>query len=250
MKNRKKYILQYIIFALVFIISIILFTAALSVLKNDSKEKNVLNNENIETNSYPTVIIDAGHGGEDGGAIGKNGVYEKELNLIISEALEDMLQANGFEVVMTRREDTMLYDKNVDYHGRKKLLDLAERKRIAEQYENAIFISIHMNTFPSEKYRGLQVYYSSNNSFSKSLAESIQISVKETLQNDNSRKTKEAGSSIYLLDRLNAPAILIECGFISNTEECEALCNEEYRKKLVISIFDGIMQFISEENLI
>ena len=244
--SRIKYVFFYIVFAAVFSL-ILIFLAVLS--SKNEKDKGFGSLGVIEDNAKrPTVIIDAGHGGEDGGAVGKNGVYEKELNLLIASDLRDMLRANGINVIMTREEDIMLYDKNADYKGRKKMLDLAARLKIAESYEDCVFVSIHMNSFPQEKYSGLQVYYSGNSEDSLALADKIQLSVCEYLQKDNTRKTKKASGNIYLLDRIRSPAVLIECGFLSNSEECSLLCTEEYRRKLTMSIFCGINEYISENN--
>ena len=131
-----------------------------------------------KVSSLPTIIIDAGHGGEDGGTIGFNGVLEKHLNLEISSHLKELFTSNGFDVVMTRYDDALLYDRNEDYHGRKKALDLEARVKKANLYDNAIFISIHMNSYPQERYNGLQVYFSTKNSNSMKLAENIQFFVK------------------------------------------------------------------------
>ncbi|MBQ7383423.1 MAG: N-acetylmuramoyl-L-alanine amidase [Clostridia bacterium] len=252
MKKEKKlsparYTLEYLIFAVIFSLSLILMLFLVSMLRTDgSPEKSVL--EPDAERRYPTVIIDAGHGGEDGGAIGKNGIYEKELNLAIAQDLAAMLRSSGIDVVMTRETDILLYDRNTDYRGRKKMLDLAARVKIAESYENCIFVSIHMNSFPQEKYSGLQVYYSANTPEARSLAESIQSSVQKHLQKDNNRKIKQASSNIFLLDRIKHPAVLVECGFLSNSEECALLSSEEYRQKLTLSIFCGITEYISEDN--
>ena len=194
----------------------------------------------------PTIIIDAGHGGEDGGAVGKNGILEKELNLSISEKLHDLFSAAGFKVVMTRETDTLLYDKNADYNGRKKELDLAKRVEIANSYENAVFISIHMNSFPDSKYSGLQVYYSKNHSDSSELAANIQAMVHDHLQKSNNRQTKPAGKNIFVLDRIQIPAVLIECGFMSNPNECNALAEDEYQKKLSLTIFSAVVKYIDK----
>ncbi len=187
-----------------------------------------------------TIILDAGHGGEDGGASSASGALEKEINLAITMSLRDLLVASGTHVILTRSEDTLLYDKTVDYHGRKKALDLAARRKIAEETPNAIFISIHMNAFPQTKYRGLQVWYSKNNPASLFLAESIQQLASEQLQPDNTRRIKAATSSIYLLHHLTCPSILVECGFLSNTEEAVLLTTEEYQEKLAFLLFLAI----------
>lgn len=180
----------------------------------------------------PTIILDAGHGGEDGGAVSQSGILEKELNLSIARRLEALLTANGFRVVMTRTEDELLYDKNSDYQGRKKSLDLAARRKIAEETPNCVFVSIHMNSYPDARYDGLQVWYSPNNPASKTVADAIQETVKTNLQPENDRKTKAATSAIYLLHNLTVPSVLIECGFLSNPAEAERLNTPEYQESL------------------
>ena len=189
-----------------------------------------------------TVVLDAGHGGEDGGAVSASGLLEKDLNLDVAKEVKALLEANGVTVVMTRETDTLLYDRNVDYHGRKKALDHAERLRIGQETENSIFVSIHMNAYPQTQYHGLQVWYSPNAPHSKEIAETIQTTVKEHLQPENERRVKAATSSIYLLHHLNSPAVLIECGFLSNPEEAERLNDPEYQKELAFLIFLSIME--------
>ena len=192
----------------------------------------------------PTVVIlDAGHGGEDGGAVSVAGDYEKDLNLALCQQMEILLKANGIPTVMTRTEDILLYDKTVDYHGRKKALDLAARRAIAEAYPNGIFVSIHMNSYPIPRYHGLQVWYSPNHSASHALAEAIQATVAATLQPANDRAVKAAGSNIYLLHRLQSPAVLVECGFLSNPEEAELLGDPAYRRQLALVLFLSLMEF-------
>ena len=245
--SRRKHLAAYILFSVLFALTLLLLISISAYLggEDETKKSSV---PNVPYTERPTIIIDAGHGGEDGGTVGKNGVLEKELNLTIASSLRDMLRAEGFEVVMTRETDTMLYDKNADYKGKKKMLDLAARLRISESYENCVFVSIHMNSFPEERYHGLQVYYSPNDENSALLADRLQSSVKDHIQPDNTRVTKEASKNIYLLDRIKCPAVLVECGFLSNREECALLCTEKYRQKLTLAIFCGICEYISEDN--
>ena len=233
----------YCIFSIVFAMLLIGISSAFSSLFN----QNDMRTHIVSSGSaLPSVIIDAGHGGEDGGAVGINGILEKDINLSIANILRDMLASRGINVIMTRTEDILLYDRNVDYKGRKKILDLSARLKIANENENCVFVSIHMNSFPEAKYSGLQVYYSKNSELSKALADSIQNTVKTHLQPDNSRLTKKADSSIFLLDRCDNPSVLVECGFLSNPNECAKLCSEDYRKKLSLAIIDGICSYITE----
>lgn len=192
-----------------------------------------------------TVVLDAGHGGEDGGAVGQNGALEKDLNLALTNHIADTLWQKGISVLLTRTEDILLYDRNEDYHGRKKLLDLAARLKVARNTENAVFVSIHMNSFPQTQYRGLQVYYSKNHPASAALAESIQTAVRKGLQPENTRKTKAASGNIYLLDRITSPAVLVECGFLSNAEECVLLSDPAYQKQMAAIIADAIADYIA-----
>lgn len=189
-----------------------------------------------------TVVLDAGHGGEDGGTSGY-GLVEKDLNLDIVLTVGQYLSKCGIPVVYTRTEDILLYDKNGDYHGHKKSMDLATRLSVARQTQNPVFISIHMNAYPSSSCRGLQVYYSKNNESSLLLSQSIQNSVVANLQPYNHRKVKMATSSIFLLDRIEDPAILVECGFLSNEEDCALLSDPEYKQRLSFVIACTVAQY-------
>ncbi len=212
----------------------------------DNAESGRENAEASSDISEKLILLDAGHGGEDGGTVGVNGVYEKTLNLEMSAALEVYLRFAGFEVVQTRTEDVLLYDKTADFKGRKKMLDLAERLRIAEELLPDLFISIHMNAFPDGKYSGLTVYYSPNDEQSRVAAEEMRTSVINLLQPGNNRELKRAGSNIYLLNRLDTPSVLVECGFLSNDAECELLCTKEYRNKLSFVLFSSVSSFFAE----
>ncbi len=238
--KKRKFALPFILFSFLFSLSLICAIFISGVFTNEKEASS----DYVDT-SFPTVIIDAGHGGEDGGAVGINGVFEKDLNLEISNDLCDLLRSTGINVIMTRNDDSLLYDRNVDFHGKKKVLDLAARLEIANNVENAIFVSIHMNSFPEQKYSGLQVYYSKNTDNSKSLAEKIQTSVKEHIQPNNTRVCKSS-ENIYLLDKAKNTSVLVECGFLSNHDECSLLSTDEYRKELAIAIFNGIYEYIIE----
>lgn len=201
---------------------------------------------NASSSDKKRILIDPGHGGEDGGTVGINGVLEKDLNLSLSEVLGTVLQFSGYEVIMTRTEDKLLYDTNEDYKGRKKILDLKNRLEIAQKTEPDIFIGIHMNAFPEQKYSGLSLYYSKNTSASKNAAEIIRSDVKNSLQPNNNREIKAANSSIYILNKITCPAVLIECGFLSNAEECEKLSSYSYRHKLSLVFYSSLVSFLEK----
>lgn len=214
-----------------------------------------INDRKQADSSLPTIteidkirfVIDAGHGGEDAGAIADDGTLEKDLSLEISKILSSILELNGSSVALTRNDDRLLYDHYndlEDYTGKKKVYDLKNRLKIAEEEENSIYVGIHLNKFPQGKYSGLQVYYSKNNDLSYEIATSIKDVVKESLQPENKRQVK-ADSSIYILANAKIPAVLIECGFLSNEKELNNLKTEDYRKALALCIFSGIVKFES-----
>ncbi|MBE6662062.1 MAG: N-acetylmuramoyl-L-alanine amidase [Ruminococcaceae bacterium] len=234
MKNKHNAI-GFVALSLIFSLLLSLF-CLLGASFSRVKEKSVIGKQNY------TVVLDAGHGGEDGGASSTSGLLEKELNLAIATDIGAYLELCGISVVYTRTEDILLYDRNENYQGRKKILDLAARLKIAREYENAVFVSIHMNAFPQKQYKGLQVYYSPNHPLSKALASTVQENARNCLDRENQRKIKKATSSIYLLDRLEKPAILIECGFLSNDTEAERLASEEYQKQLALVIAQSIAE--------
>ena len=192
-----------------------------------------------EEPAQPVIILDAGHGGEDGGATGKNGVLEKDLNLLLTSALADLFRMAGYTVVETRTQDRLLCEADTP-KGHRKQTDLEKRLEYAQKYPNACFISIHMNTFPLPECQGTQVWYSQNDARSCALAEEIQECVRAFVQPENHRRIKAATSSIYLLRHAKIPAVLVECGFLSSPSECALLCEEAYRQKLALCIFRGI----------
>ena len=190
-----------------------------------------------------TIVIDAGHGGEDCGAIGVSGIYEKDLNLSVSNIVGELLQEAGYAVVYTRTEDKLLYTEAENIKGIRKISDLKNRCKIGAEYIESIFISIHMNSYGDARYSGLHVYYAPHDQESERLAHTIQNRVREDVQPTNNRVPKP-GQNIYLLENLENTAVLIECGFLSNVEECEKLSQKEYQKELSFSIVCGIIEYI------
>lgn len=193
-----------------------------------------------------TIIIDAGHGGEDSGTVGVNGAYEKDINLTVANTLGTYLEKAGFAVIYTRTEDKLLYTEAQNIKGMRKIHDLKNRVAVAKEYPDALFVSIHMNSFAESKYSGLQVYYSQTNPQSATLANSVQTEVKSRLQPDNNRVTKP-GKDLYILENIENTGILIECGFLSNPEECKKLSEKEYQKELCFSILCGIINYTDKK---
>ena len=175
------------------------------------------------------IVIDAGHGGIDGGATSCTGVLESHLNLEIALRLEDMFHFLGYETVMIRRTDESIYtDGNTI--AAQKVSDLKERVRIASETPDAILISIHQNTFGDGKYYGAQVFYT-DDEFSQKMARTVQQNMISILNPGSRRKCKPA-KGIYLMDNIKCPGILIECGFLTNPQEEASLRSADYQRKM------------------
>lgn len=192
----------------------------------------------------PTVIIDPGHGGFDGGALTNDGFPEKDINLEISIYLKKMLDLWGYNTVITRESDISLEDEGLTTIRQRKKSDIHNRMAVMESIDNAVFVSIHQNHYSVERYSGAQVFYSRNFSEeSCQLAEHIQESIVSVLQPHNTRLVKECGDSVYLMYNAVKPAVLVECGFLSNNEESELLKTDAYRRKMAFCIAMGIQNY-------
>ncbi len=192
-----------------------------------------------------TIIIDAGHGGFDGGAVANDGTPEKDINLQIAIKLSEFLKLHGYEVIMTRTEDTGTESDSSASIAERKKSDMKERLRIINENEDAIFVSIHLNKFTTSSAVGAQVFYSTNHPDSKVLGQAVQQTVKVLLQPDNERTIKKGTKSTYLLYNAKIPAVIVECGFLSNSRELELLKTEEYQSKMAFAIFCGITNYRS-----
>ncbi len=191
----------------------------------------------------PTIVIDPGHGGHDGGAVA-NGVVEKDINLAISLALRDMLTINGFKVVMTRSTDISIHDSDVKGAKKQKTSDLKNRLKIMEAQPNTIFISIHQNKFTNSKSWGTQVFYGPNNPESERLALIMQEEFKSLLQPENERGIKKAEKNLFLMFQAKCPAVLVECGFLSNTSDAALLRDPEYQRKVAFTVMCSVLKFL------
>lgn len=195
----------------------------------------------------PVIIIDAGHGGEDGGTQSADGVLEKDINLKISEKLEKILKNDGFKTVMVRDSDTLIYDESCSTMRSKKSSDIHNRLDIMKKHKDCIFISIHQNYFTQSKYSGAQVFYRPDHEQSRILAESIQKSIVSSLQTDNTRQIKSCTSDVYLIHNAVSTAVMVECGFLSNPDEAEKLQNDAYQQKMALAIAGGLKIILTKE---
>ena len=187
-------------------------------------------------------VIDAGHGGIDGGATSCTGVLESTINLEIAIKLNDLMQFLGFDTIMTRTTDTSIHTKG-ETIAAQKVSDLKERVRIVNETENAVLISIHQNTFSDSRYGGAQVFYSANTD-SKQLAEKLQTAFSQTVNPTSNRKCKTS-KGIYLMEHIEQMGLLIECGFLSNPQEEAKLRNPEYQKQLCAVIAATVGSYLS-----
>ncbi len=190
-----------------------------------------------------TVVVDAGHGGMDGGCVSVNGVAEKGINLAIAESERDLLTVMGFEPVLTRDRDISIYDQGVEGLGEQKKSDMKNRLAIINEAENGIALSIHQNQFTDSKYSGAQMFYSRRNHSGEMLAAAMQKQFVSLLQPDNERETKPVDDELYLLDQTDTPAVMIECGFLSNPEEAALLESSDYQKKVAFTVLTGVIEF-------
>jgi N-acetylmuramoyl-L-alanine amidase len=195
--------------------------------------------------SGKVVVLDAGHGGPDGGAVGKGDVIEKDITLSIAHDLKDYLQQAGALVLMTREKDQDLADKDTKGLSRRKTEDLMRRVKFVEKADPDLLISIHLNAIPSPRWHGAQTFYDPHVEQSRHLAKFIQDSLRYQLE--NTKRYADAISNIYLIKTVDVPAALVEVGFLSNPTERDQLKTEPYQKKVAASIYQGILRYYSGE---
>ena len=187
------------------------------------------------------VVIDAGHGGEDPGKIGINGTAEKDVNLRIALLVKEYLEKNDVKVVMTREDGEGLNDAGA---SNKKVQDMKRRIELIEKTAPVVAVSIHQNSYPEEYVHGAQVFYYSGSKEGQKLAERIQTQLVKKADPDNKRQIK-ANDSYYLLKKTGTPIVIVECGFLSNREEAERLCNSDYQEKIAWAVHMGIVQYLN-----
>ena len=197
-------------------------------------------NKNVKTKNGKVVVIDPGHGGDDPGKVGVNGTKEKDVNLAISKCLKKVLEDNGFDVVMTRNKDEILNE------GGKfsKVGDLNKRCSIINN--NSIMISIHQNSFTNPNVKGAQSFFYEKSEKSKKLGLILQNHLNKKI-NTEKEKAAKPNNSYYMLINSKCPGTIIECGFLSNSQEAELLSDAEYQQKVAVAISKGIENYLNEE---
>lgn len=207
-----------------------------------------LNDSTIPTSSTPvnnhTVVIDAGHGYPDEGASSLDGTTESNINLSISLKLQELLEASGCNVILTRSDKNGIYNASSESIREKKVSDLKNRVDIINNSSADLLVSIHLNKFEDSKYSGWQSFYRKNDDNSKNLAVSIQNNLNLSIQKENKRQALSI-SDKYIIDKTSVPATIIECGFLSNNEELNLLKTDEYQDRIAWGIYTGIMDYMS-----
>lgn len=199
-------------------------------------------------NSIPvtnkTIILDAGHGFPDGGAVGINGIVEADINLQIVLKIQELLEESGTTVILTRSDENGIYDENV---SSKKVSDIKNRVKIGNESSADIFVSIHLNKISDEKQKGWQTFYNKKSSNGKELSSEIQDGLNEVIKVKNNRKAKPI-NNIYIIDHVEIPTCIVECGFISNYEEAMKLSSSDYQDSLAYGIYIGIINYFYKQN--
>lgn len=196
-----------------------------------------------ELNKYGsgTVVIDAGHGGEDGGAVSISGAIESQINLSIAQRLDQIMGLYGIKTLMLRDSDISLHSSDAKTIREKKVSDLHNRVEIIESLVDPVVISIHQNTYSNKKYHGAQVFYANGN-LSLPFADITQKSLCESLDPNNMRKPTPVPNTVYLMNHITCKAILVECGFLSNPQEDALLQTSEYQSKLAAVLTSAYMK--------
>ncbi len=190
-------------------------------------------------------MVNASHGGFDGGAVAPDGTVEKDINLEISLILSSFLKSGGYDVILTRQADVSTDDVETDKISTRKKSDLKNRLKLMSDYPNALFVSIHLNKFTTSAANGSQIFYNGKIEESRILGEHIQKKIVSLLQPYNTRVNKQATSSTYILYNATIPAVLVECGFLSNKAELEKLKTRDYQTQIAFCIFCGINEYFS-----
>jgi N-acetylmuramoyl-L-alanine amidase len=196
----------------------------------------------VQGDDTPCVIVDAGHGGNDPGKVGINGALEKDLNLAIALKVQGYLEANDIRVVMTRDSDEGLYDANA---SSKKVQDMKRRVALMDETAPDLAVSIHQNSYTEEYVHGAQVFYYTGSIEGQRLADTIQQSMVERVDPDNTRQVKP-NNSYYLLKKTETPIVIVESGFLSNQTEADQLCSPLYQDRIAWAITMGILLYLNQ----
>ena len=196
------------------------------------------------------IVIDAGHGGEDGGAVAADGTVESGINLAIAQDLDALLRFLGCETRMTRTEDAAIYSDGARTLREKKASDLKNRVALVNETPNAVLLSIHQNSLPSSPVTHGAQAFRNREPEAEALAQTMQDTLNTVVNTHRAKEPKQISDSIYLMNHVTAPAVLVECGFLSNEEETARLRQGAYQTKLAAAIAAGYLQWAAGEGTI
>lgn len=195
--------------------------------------------------SNKVIVVDAGHGEPDGGAVSSNGISEAEINLKIALKLQNLLEQSGATVILTRSDENGIYDLDKETLKQKKVSDIKNRVKIGNSSSADIFISIHLNKIPQQQYSGWQTFFKKDCENGKKLATAIQENLKQAVQKENDRVPMKI-DNVYIVKNVEIPLTIVECGFLSNTEEEKQLQDDNYQNRLAWGIYNGIIDYFYE----
>ena len=239
-RNNKEYLQILLITVVVALLTVAFSFAGQKISGNDGLFSR---KTSASVKEKSVIVIDPGHGGEDGGAQSSDGTLEKDINLAISQYLKKELQDKNYKVIMTREKDTGLYDES---DTNKKIADLHKRIEIMNQSDVKLVVSIHQNSFTGESSKGAQVFYQSTSEEGKKFAGIMQKKIASCI-NDGNHRIEKANSDYYILKNSSPVAIIVECGFLSNPQEAALLSDDKYQKKMSSAIAQGISEYIQKE---
>ena len=231
------------------VILFVSFAVLVCIAASKNASKNPVSAFGNLQNGKATIILDAGHGGEDGGAVAPDGTNEKDINLAIVKDISALFEIFGIDYIPVRTEDISVGDNNLSTLAARKKSDIRNREKLVNSTPGAVFFSIHQNKFEIPKYKGTQVFYGAGNPESELIAQCVQEAVVARLQKDNTRQIKPSGDSIYLLYKAKAPSVMTECGFLSNPEELVLLKSDEYQKKMAYSVYCGLQTYLNSKEI-
>ena len=227
----------------VFIILITIIVSVVSFAIN-SKPENTISTVSLPV-SGKTIVLDAGHGYPDEGAESINGVTEASINLIITKKVQSLLEQSGCNIILTRSDENGIYNLESNTLREKKVTDIKNRVKIGNESSADVFISIHLNKIPQSQYYGWQTFFKENDEKSEQLAKSLQEELNNSIQKENKREALKITGK-YIIDHVEIPIAIVECGFLSNPEEEQLLQQSEYQDKLAWGIYNGIMDYFYE----
>lgn len=225
----------------VYLVILAVFLSISTYIITTKKDNNIITTSSLPVTNK-TIILDAGHGKPDEGAQSSSGVTEEAINLKIVQKVQNLLEQSGSTVILTRSDENGIYNIDSKSIRNKKVSDIKNRVKIGNESSADIFVSIHLNKIPQSQYSGWQTFFKQGNEQSKSLATNIQNSLNKSIEKENKREPLKITGK-YIIDHVEIPTVIVECGFLSNPEEEQNLQQNEYQSRLAWGIYTGIMDY-------